>query len=397
MDADYWVRNLRQCVLLAPAVTRLSQSGHNIFIELSPHPILLPSIQSAAGEVESARPRSGFAQTRETVPRNDALQPGCHVRGRLSRRMGALLSPGRPMRDTAAVSLPARALLAGAGHGKAPGNCGPGGKSAARPPIHFVAAAAKPSLWESRIGLARDPISDRSPRDALGSLSGFGLHRDGAFRRARFLIPDRGLRLARAAFVNAAYLPEEGSRIFQLAMTPEGGDGILVRNPEPVEEQGDADWMLHATGALRGREQTAEQEGHRHPAIHLDSGAFRHRYAATRNNTVYDGLAKSGLHYGPAFQLVEQAWVGERESLCRLRGDVEQPEPIRDSSRNFGCVFPGDGAWCVRVTDGFHPEDTYLPVAIKRFHIYEAISQNKLGSSRRHSWPAAIRKKAHSG
>ena len=51
MDAEYWARNLRQCVLLAPAVTQLSQSGHNIFIELSPHPILLPSIQSAAREV----------------------------------------------------------------------------------------------------------------------------------------------------------------------------------------------------------------------------------------------------------------------------------------------------------------------------------------------------------
>jgi acyl transferase domain-containing protein len=42
MDASYWVRNLRQCVLLAPAVKRLCESGHYLFIlfiELSPHPI----------------------------------------------------------------------------------------------------------------------------------------------------------------------------------------------------------------------------------------------------------------------------------------------------------------------------------------------------------------------
>jgi acyl transferase domain-containing protein len=51
MDADYWVCNLRQCVLLAPAVKRFCETGHDVFIELSPHPILLPSIESAAREI----------------------------------------------------------------------------------------------------------------------------------------------------------------------------------------------------------------------------------------------------------------------------------------------------------------------------------------------------------
>ena len=51
MDSGYWVRNLRECVLLAPAVTRLCESGHNVFIELSPHPILLPSIEAAAKDI----------------------------------------------------------------------------------------------------------------------------------------------------------------------------------------------------------------------------------------------------------------------------------------------------------------------------------------------------------
>lgn len=45
LDAGYWKRNLRSPVLFSKAVERLAEDGHTIFIELSPHPILLPSIE----------------------------------------------------------------------------------------------------------------------------------------------------------------------------------------------------------------------------------------------------------------------------------------------------------------------------------------------------------------
>src|ERR1019366_163184 len=44
-DALYWVRNLREPVLFSTAVQRLLEDGHDIFLEISPHPILLSSIQ----------------------------------------------------------------------------------------------------------------------------------------------------------------------------------------------------------------------------------------------------------------------------------------------------------------------------------------------------------------
>ena len=46
-DANYWVRNLREPVLFSQAVQQLLQTGHNIFIEVSTHPILLSSIQDS--------------------------------------------------------------------------------------------------------------------------------------------------------------------------------------------------------------------------------------------------------------------------------------------------------------------------------------------------------------
>src|ERR1041384_117437 len=45
LDAAYWVNNLREPVLFAAATQGLIDDGHAVFVEISPHPILLPSIE----------------------------------------------------------------------------------------------------------------------------------------------------------------------------------------------------------------------------------------------------------------------------------------------------------------------------------------------------------------
>ncbi|MGP3970996.1 acyltransferase domain-containing protein, partial [Streptomyces sp. 6N223] len=45
LDADYWYTNLRQPVRLTDTLTTLLTAGHRHFIEISPHPVLLPGIQ----------------------------------------------------------------------------------------------------------------------------------------------------------------------------------------------------------------------------------------------------------------------------------------------------------------------------------------------------------------
>ena len=46
--AEYWATNLRQPVLFSTAIRSLSDDGVTIFVELGPHPVLLPSIQQTA-------------------------------------------------------------------------------------------------------------------------------------------------------------------------------------------------------------------------------------------------------------------------------------------------------------------------------------------------------------
>jgi acyl transferase domain-containing protein/acyl-CoA synthetase (AMP-forming)/AMP-acid ligase II/acyl carrier protein len=52
LDADYWVANLCSPVRFSPALRRLLETGHDTFVELSPHPILLTG---AREDVEDLR------------------------------------------------------------------------------------------------------------------------------------------------------------------------------------------------------------------------------------------------------------------------------------------------------------------------------------------------------
>ncbi|XRQ09183.1 SDR family NAD(P)-dependent oxidoreductase [Actinomadura welshii] len=45
MDAEYWYRNLRETVEFEPATRALLDAGHRLFIEVSPHPVLITGLQ----------------------------------------------------------------------------------------------------------------------------------------------------------------------------------------------------------------------------------------------------------------------------------------------------------------------------------------------------------------
>jgi acyl transferase domain-containing protein/acyl-CoA synthetase (AMP-forming)/AMP-acid ligase II/acyl carrier protein len=50
-DADYWVDNLRSPVRFSPALRRLLDSGHDTFVEISTHPILLNAVAEDAHDM----------------------------------------------------------------------------------------------------------------------------------------------------------------------------------------------------------------------------------------------------------------------------------------------------------------------------------------------------------
>ncbi|MFD8871087.1 type I polyketide synthase [Streptomyces sp. NPDC059590] len=54
LDADYWFTNLRQPVRFAPAIDTLLDAGYRVFIEVSPHPVLIPALRECFEEADVA-------------------------------------------------------------------------------------------------------------------------------------------------------------------------------------------------------------------------------------------------------------------------------------------------------------------------------------------------------
>src|SRR6202050_213260 len=54
MDGGYWYRSLREPVQFHQAVQTLAASGHRIFIEVSPHPVLTPAIEATLADASTS-------------------------------------------------------------------------------------------------------------------------------------------------------------------------------------------------------------------------------------------------------------------------------------------------------------------------------------------------------
>ncbi|MFS8204676.1 type I polyketide synthase [Streptomyces sp. CWNU-52B] len=83
LDAAYWYRNLRQTVQLEQATAALVRDGHTVFVECSPHPVLLPALRDTVEQagLESAVV-TGSLRNREGGPERFLTSlAGLHVRG----------------------------------------------------------------------------------------------------------------------------------------------------------------------------------------------------------------------------------------------------------------------------------------------------------------------------
>lgn len=70
-DASYWAANLRQPVLFSQMTKELLASDYGVFIEMSPHPILLPAIEQ--GFQHARRPGVAVASLRRKEPEQQTI------------------------------------------------------------------------------------------------------------------------------------------------------------------------------------------------------------------------------------------------------------------------------------------------------------------------------------
>ncbi|MES2220254.1 MAG: acyltransferase domain-containing protein, partial [Acidobacteriota bacterium] len=365
MDAEYWVQNLRRSVLFAPAIQRLCADGRDTFIELSPHPILLPSIEASAREVQ---PRA------LAVPSLRREKPAVAT---MLGALGALYVAGRKIdwkrfysEDARCVTLPQYPFQRE--------RCWPEPADPNRARAHAAdsttpllgrrfESSLEPNvlLWEADLEIANLPyLNDH--RVLRSAVFPAAAHVEMALSAARTMFPDQAFEVRGAAFVSAAYVPDTGVKTFQLALTPIA-DGAFAFAIRSRGDQGEPPWPLRSQGLLYPVAADTQMPS----AVSLAEVQRRcpdHRDAQDH----YARTAKRGLQDGPAFQLVQQVWVGEGETLCRLRADAQDNE--------CDVIHPTILDACLQAMahvrpqlNAFRADDTYLPVSIEQIVIHRTI------------------------
>ncbi|WP_069736271.1 non-ribosomal peptide synthetase/type I polyketide synthase [Streptomyces sp. EN27] len=300
LDAAYWWKNVRDRVRFRSAIDRIADDGHRVFLEIGPHPVLghairecldaggrsaltLPSIRREEDETERFATSLGTLHTLGVPIDWDVLQPT----GR------PVTLPRHPFRRDRHWTEPRPVAQVRLGHRD-------------HPLLGRRTDATEPT-WQARLDteelpyLADHRIQDTVVFPAAGYLEMAAQAVLGLTGSTTAVLADLDLR-------KALFLPDGEDRTVEVSLSLENAAFTIA---SPTGEDGER--AVHAAGIVR----TGQR---RSTAAPLDAPAIRAR--ARRHLAgpdCYTALAALGYHYGPAFQAVEEVWIGADEVLARIR------------------------------------------------------------------------------
>ncbi|MFG1376196.1 type I polyketide synthase [Xanthobacter autotrophicus] len=351
LDAAYWSRNLREPFRVADAVARLARERAHVFLEISPHPVLVGALRQILQHVGA----DGVALGSLTREGDGALD--------LATALGGLWANGfavdwrRVLPAGRCVSLPAypwqRAHFWVDQIAASTGGSAGAPKAGSHPLLGapFVAAQGGARFWEGEIDALSLPWLRDHALSGVPVLPG-AAYLEMALAAARETLPGQGLVLENARFEKMLLLPEGEARRLQVTLTRSGGDGAQVDVlSRPL--QGEDDWTLHARIGVR----RAAPEAAAGPAPVMEEGAVAVDLAG-----FYGQFAAGGLDYGPGFRCVRAL----RANATQAWAEVALPEGASDTA--FG-LHPAllDGAFQVVAaigTDAGGARPVYLPQGV---------------------------------
>nr|WLE93518.1 PKS T1(KS-AT-DH-KR-TE) [Streptomyces sp.] len=323
LDAEYWYRNLRQTVEFERATRRLLADGHRVFVEVSPHPVLVPGLQDTIDDTGTAAAAVG------TLRRDDGgLDRFTVSLGEVFARGGAVdwevFFAGTGARKVDLPTYPFQRQRYWLEPVAARGDVRSLGLSAAGHPL-LGAATGVPeldgTLFTGQLSTETQPwLADHA---VLGSVLFPGT---GFVELALQAGEQVGCDLLEELTLEAPLvLPEQGGVHVQVLVgsADEAGKRQLSihTRPDGVSEETLAKaWTRHATGVLA---QGA-------PAPAADLAAWPPDGAeAVPVTEVYDRLSGLGLDYGPVFQGLAGVWRRDSDVFAEVR------LPARASAEGF--------------------------------------------------------------
>ncbi|MFJ6440632.1 amino acid adenylation domain-containing protein [Streptomyces sp. NPDC091649] len=300
LDAAYWWKNVRDRVRFRSAVDRIAGDGHQVFLEIGPHPVLghairecleaagttgltLPSIRRRENESERFAASLGSLHNLGVTVDWNVLQPA----GR------PVTLPRHPFRRDRHWTEPRPVAQVRLGHRD-------------HPLLGRRTDRTEPA-WQARLDtedlpyLADHRIQDTVVFPAAGYL-------EMAAQAVLRLTGGTTAVLADIELRKALFLPDGEERTVEVSLSLENAAFTIA---SPAGEDGER--AVHASGTVR----TGQRRRTTPP---LDAPAIRARSLRRLDGPdCYTALAGLGYHYGPAFQAVEEVWIGAGEVLARIR------------------------------------------------------------------------------
>lgn len=306
MTAEYWVRNFREPVLFAPSIERMAGEEFDTFVELSPHPVLLPSIEEAAGSA------AVFASTRREQPERIAMLQtlsGLYARGLSVDWNGLYPEGGRH------VSLPRYPWQRERFWMKRVEHPSFAAESASRHPMLARAwrSSLQPQLhqWDADLSspafayIREHRVDGAAVLPAAASV-------EGALAAAREVF-GASASLEDVELEQALVFQETEEAKLQWSVVQNGAAGGSFH----LSHNGGGAWTRLVSGRVRADATEA--------ASRVEIEELRRACPESVSREEHYSAARSiGIDYGPAFQGIERIWRGKGQALARIRW-TEQP------------------------------------------------------------------------
>ncbi|MBA3470567.1 MAG: SDR family NAD(P)-dependent oxidoreductase [Herpetosiphonaceae bacterium] len=323
MNARYWARNLREMVQFSAAVAAVAAQAPTVFVEISPHPVLLHAIEQTLREQHL----SGVA-----IPtlRNDQNAATMFAEG-----LGAIYVQGATISWSALYPARHRVLPLP----NYPWQRDRFWPEPAKNPLHAQQrptgrkkGSGHPLLGELRL-LAHDPQTQiyESAIDSSGTayLSDHSVQGVVIFPAAGYI--ELCLAAGARLFSDQPFLIEDLSLSQMLVLDPKNPAVVQVivdqKTASPGIQvfsrvEGSKTWRLHASARVRcGHGDVRDQ-----PELATVQAAG---VSTIDVSTHYRTMASHGLEYGPAFRAVKNLWtlpaaaLGKLELATPLRADLD--------------------------------------------------------------------------
>ncbi len=311
LDAEYWYRSIRHTVQFERAVRAAADSGYRVFVESSPHPVLLADIEATCAEgvvviPSLGRDDGGLDRFWMSVGQAHVAGVGVDWRAVVSgsgggwvelptyafQRQRFWLAPG----STGSADVD-RVGLVGAGHALL-------GAVVQRPDSGAV-------VLTGRLSIAGQPwLADHAVAGVV-VLPGAGFV-ELAIRAA----DEVGCAMVEELTLGAPLVISGGAAVqIQVVVGAAGASGRHAVSVYSRVDQPDSQWVLHAEGVL----------GVEAPAPSADLSVWPPVGAApVEVSDAYPRLAARGYHYGPAFQGLRAMWRRGTEVFA----DIALPEGV---------------------------------------------------------------------